>query len=124
MKRFFLLLFLFLTAPLFAATQDLNITITWADNSNNEDGFKVQMKAGAGSYAQVGSPTGPNVTTFSTVVASDPGGVQYCARVVAFNSAGDAAPGPEGCGTSPGLVVVPTPAGPATIVINVGSIHP
>ena len=125
MKRIFLLLFLLLTAPLYAATQDVQITISWQDLSTNEDGFAIEVKQGASAYVQCATcTTGPNATSFSMIVANDPGGVTYCAHVRAFNAAGNSAFGPEGCATSPGIVVVPVPPGAATIVIQVGNIHP
>jgi subtilisin family serine protease len=40
-----------------------DIQLTWTDNSNNESGFNIYLKSGAGVFNQLGS-TGPNVTTF------------------------------------------------------------
>ncbi len=128
MKRFFLLLFLLLAAPLYAATQDLNITVAgWADNSNNETGFKVFVRSSGGSYPQQPqTAVGANVTQATVFVAGDPGGTIYCAQVVAFNAAGNAAPSAETCSApSPVIVVVPLAAGaPATVIIEVKSINP
>lgn len=126
MKRFlFTLIFLALALPLWAATQDLRLTTTWTDNSNNEDGFKVELKIGAGAYSVVNT-TAPNQTSFSIDVLGDVGNVSYCMRQVAFNSAGDAAPSAEACQTSPQIIVVTVPnsASGTTLLIEVLKIDP
>jgi len=65
------------------AVSESEITLTWTDNSNNEDGFKIERKAGADEFAEVGSAAA-DVTTFS----SQPLGpsTRYTFRVRAFNA--------------------------------------
>ncbi len=81
------------------------LTLTWADNSTNEDGFKVERATGSsGTFAQV-ITVGPNITSYTdtTVVA----GTQYCYRVRAYNVAGDSSYSNAACGTAqsaPGTV--------------------
>ena len=103
---------LFCGTQAFAASFDA--TVTWADNSTNEDGFRIEWKLGpAGTFAQVGLPTAPNITTFT-----DTGllvNTNYCYRIVAFNVIA-ALPGPEACGTT-GAPVAGAPGAPTIIFI-------
>ncbi len=65
------------------------VTIAWTDNSNDEDGFKVESKLGAdGNYAQVAT-VGPNVTNYESTGLTE--GVTYFYRVRAFNVGGNSA---------------------------------
>jgi transcriptional regulator CtsR len=50
-----------LSATPVSATQ---INLSWTDNSNNETGFKIERKTGAGVFAQIAT-VGANVTTYS-----------------------------------------------------------
>ncbi|MDD5225316.1 MAG: fibronectin type III domain-containing protein [bacterium] len=72
-----------LQAMIFSASQ---IDLNWTDNSNNENGFKVEQKIGAGSYNQIGT-TLADVTTYSdpTPVCDN----VYYYRVKAYDLAGD-----------------------------------
>jgi hypothetical protein len=60
-------------------------TITWADNSTNEDGFKIQLSVDNVVWGTVHG-VGPNVTTITLPVSPDQ---LYFARVAAFNLIGD-----------------------------------
>lgn len=65
------------------------VTIAWQDNSNDEDGFKVESKLGAdGTYTQVAT-VGPNVTNYESTGLTE--GVTYFYRVRAFNLGGNSA---------------------------------
>jgi len=61
-------------------------TVTWQDNSDNEDGFKIR-RVGSG---WLKNPTGPNATSFD--IHYTPCGESYQYRVVAFNAAGNSEP--------------------------------
>ena len=94
------LLSLFLLAAI-ASTSSLvfasSITVSWQDNSTNEDGFKIERKSG-GSYAEIAS-VGPNTQSYT-----DPGllaGTSYCYRVRSFNSIGASGFSNESCATIP-----------------------
>src|SRR6185369_8688950 len=75
-----------LTATAVSSSQ---INLAWTDNANNETGFKIERKTGAGgTYAQIAT-VGANVTTYnnSGLAAS----TTYYYRVRATNSIGDSA---------------------------------
>ena len=71
------------------------VTLTWADNSTNEDSFKIERKIGTtGTFAQiatVGADISSYIDTGLTV------GTNYCYRVRAFNASGDSAYSNENC---------------------------
>ena len=62
------------------------VDLTWTDNSENEDGFKIERKESSGSYSVI-TTVSPNTTTFtdSTVGAEK----TYLYRVYAYNSFGN-----------------------------------
>ena len=64
------------------------VVITWTDNSNNETGFKVERKTGAGSYSQI-DIVAANVITYTDNTVSSYTGYYY--RVRAYNAAGNSA---------------------------------
>jgi hypothetical protein len=94
-----LILCLFLVGLAWSGTAEAQLTLQWTDNSDNENGFKIERKTGAGGTFQQIATTGPNATSFpDTVLAS---GTTYCYRIRAFNTAGDSAYTNEACGTTP-----------------------
>jgi hypothetical protein len=76
-----------LTATASSSTQ---INLSWADNSSNETGFKIERCQGSSctSFAQVGT-VGGGVNTYNNTGLS--GGTSYTYRVRAYNSGGDSA---------------------------------
>jgi Divergent InlB B-repeat domain len=98
-----------------------HFTLTWADNSNNEDSFKIERKVGtAAEYTQI-AVVGPNSTSYvDTGLAAS---TTYCYRVRADNSAGDSPYSNEACGTTGStptvtLSVTTTGAGSGTVTSN------
>ena len=75
-----------------------SVTLTWQDNSINEDGFKIERAANAGTYAEIAS-VAPNTQSYtdSGVVA----GTSYCFRIRSFNTSGASSPSNESCVTIP-----------------------
>ncbi len=75
------------------------LRLTWTDNSNDEDGFKIERKLGqAGTFSQVAT-VGPNIISYTDTGLT--GETTYCFRVRAFNAAGDSAYSNENCATTP-----------------------
>jgi hypothetical protein len=61
------------------------LTLNWADNSNNESGFRIERSTNGGSFSQIGT-VGANITRFTdTAVASF---TTYNYRVRAYNAYG------------------------------------
>ncbi len=79
---FLLVIFTFLTAPVFAATVD--IRLTWQDNSNNEEHFVIEHRTGNGSFTQI-AQTAANASSYDTQIDNS---VTNYYRVYAKNSAG------------------------------------
>ncbi len=108
-----------------ADAQTAQLTLTWADNSSNEDGFGIQRKIGtSGTYVQRAT-TGSNANSYVDVGLTP--GTTYCYRTFAFNVAGNSAYSNEACGTTaalPSMTIAATTAtatevGPAAGVFTV-----
>src|SRR6476620_6603299 len=65
--------------------QAASLTLSWADRSNNEDGFRIERMVSGGILAQVAT-VGANVTSYTDANLSS--WLNYCYVVRAFNSAG------------------------------------
>ncbi|MDZ7268026.1 MAG: discoidin domain-containing protein [candidate division KSB1 bacterium] len=75
-----------LTATVVSGSQ---VDLSWTDNSNNEDGFKIERKTGAsGTYAEIAT-VGANVTSYPDTGLA--GGTTYYYRVRAYNAGGNSA---------------------------------
>ena len=93
-----------------------SVLLGWTDNSNNEDGFKVERKEGtSGTYTQIGT-TGANVHVYA-----DSGlqfGKVYCYRVRAYNSAGNSGYSSAKCATTLATPILSSPSNGATLNTN------
>ncbi len=70
-----------------AAPGQGTITLTWSDNSYNEEGFKIERSADGENFSQI-AVTNSNIETYSnTGLTPD---TQYHYRVFAFNNGGEA----------------------------------
>ncbi|MFC1755277.1 fibronectin type III domain-containing protein, partial [Thermoproteota archaeon] len=68
------------------AVSSSQIDLTWDDNSNNEDGFKIERKIVGGVYSQIAT-VGANIENYPNTNL-DPDTTYYY-RVLAYNSVGD-----------------------------------
>jgi hypothetical protein len=84
------------------------IDLSWMDNSNNEDGFKIERGTSGTSFTQIAT-VGPNVTSYQNNLSG--GGLRYY-RVRAFNTGGDSAYSNTASATAP--TCTPTPTATAT----------
>src|SRR5262249_40010223 len=110
----FVVLLLAVASPVTSYAAQL--TLTWTDNSSNEDGFAIERDTGpTGAFTQIAT-TGPNVTSY--IDSGLPSGSTNCYRVRAFNSAGFSDYSNQGCATAPqtfGLAVVKAGTGSGTV---------
>ncbi len=90
------------------AISSSQINLIWEDNSNNEQGFKIERRTQGGSYSQI-SQVGANVKSYSDQGLSS--NTEYCYRVRAYNADGESAPSNEACATTQGGSTQPPPAG-------------
>jgi len=67
-----------------------NVALSWADQSANEDGFRIYRSIDGGAVWTLAASVGPNITSWVTQQ-------QVCYRVVAFNAGGDAPPSNTAC---------------------------
>lgn len=71
------------------------VSVSWADNSNNEDGFRLERSGDAGATWVTAATTAANVGSIADYdVASE---AQFCYRVSAFNRAGVSSPSNTSC---------------------------
>ena len=94
--------------------------LTWIDNSEDEDGFRIERKLQSnGTYAVI-TTVGANVTSYGDSGLAN--STAYCYRVNAFNSAGNSAYTNEACGTPPATTPPPGPPPSGnTITTNVAN---
>ncbi len=89
------------------AISSSQINLAWTDNSDNEEGFKIERKAGAGgTYSQIGTVTADTISYQSAGLNAD---ATYYYRVRAYNSDGDSSYSNEANATTPsagGLTLV------------------
>jgi len=92
-----------LTATTFSSSQ---INLSWTDNANNENGFKVEQSIGGTTFTQI-AMLGPNTVSFSVTGLSASTTYQY--RVVSFNDAGNSSfSNTASATTSPALPAAPS----------------
>lgn len=81
------------------------VSLSWTDNSSNEDGFRIDRSMVGGTVWEVYVTTGAAATSVRVPAAVEQA---ECYRIVALNSGGEAAPSNAAC-------TVP-PAGPTNLV--------
>ena len=111
-----LLLLAAMTWPRVAPAAQLGLS--WADNSTNENGFKIERKTGtSGTFAQIAT-VGKNLITYTDAGLAT--ATTYCYRVWAYNTAGNSAYSNGACGTTtsdtqPPTVSLTAPTNGATV---------
>ena len=65
-----------------AATAVFDVTITWADNADNEDSYKMQMSTDGGAWADVSAVLPAGTTSYNTTLAT---GHRYTVRIKPVN---------------------------------------
>lgn len=102
-KIFWLLILLVLLAgPAYGAS----LTLTWTDNSGNEDGFKIERKLEqTGTFAEIGTVAADIMVYVDSTI---PDGQLYCYRVRAFNAEGDSPYSNEDCGRDVPVLLAPS----------------
>jgi hypothetical protein len=97
---------LFVAVPLFAQVP-YRATLSWTDNSDNEDGFRVERRLdpmSSDGWTVLGT-VASNVISFVDEPILQ--GQSFCWRVIAFNVAGDSLPSNEACGAVSTTPVAP-----------------
>jgi hypothetical protein len=84
--------------------EDLMVSLSWADNSVNETGFKVERRSGSLDWGEIGE-TGLNKISFTDIHTE--AGKEYFYRVRAFNQAGYSAYLEEIPATTPDIPMAP-----------------
>ena len=82
-----------------------SLQLSWADNSQNEDGFDIERKTGNGGAFLALTTMAANQSSYTDANLSD--GTTYCYRVRAFNSVGGSPYSNEACATT--SASAPTP---------------
>jgi hypothetical protein len=103
------------------------LLLRWSDNSDDEQGFKIERKSGTtGTFGQIAS-VGPNITAYTDSGLT--AGSTYCYRLLAFNGSGSSPYSETACSTISStftLAVSKTGTGTGTVTsapagINCGS---
>jgi titin len=81
----------------FQAAPPPQITLTWADTTASESGFKIERKVSTGTYSQI-ALTAANIVSFVDPNLS--ASTTYCYRVRAYNTGGNSGYTNEMCGTT------------------------
>ena len=86
------------------ATSPTEVSLSWTDNSDNEDGFKIERKQEGGTFSVIATLP-PNTTTYTdTGLTPD---TTYTYRVRAYNSFGYSDYSNEAEVTTPSLITIP-----------------
>jgi hypothetical protein len=87
-----------------AAASSTSIDLEWADNSDDEDGFRIEQDV-SGSWVEVDT-VAPDETTFTVTGLAV--ATSYTFRVVAFNENGDSVPSASASATTAAATNAPT----------------
>ncbi|MBC7194793.1 MAG: fibronectin type III domain-containing protein, partial [Caldisericia bacterium] len=88
------------------------INLSWSDNSDNEDGFKVERKVEGGSYSLIAT-LGANITSYNDTSLSP--NTKYYYKIIAFNSFGQSSSNEASATTFP---LGTPPTAPSNLTAN------
>lgn len=96
------------------------LTLTWTDTSNNEDGFRIEQAQGgcSNTFTQI-NQTGTNAITYTATGLLE--GTDYCYRLKAFNAAGESAYSNTALGTTNATLTVTRAGGGAGGIVSTPS---
>ena len=104
---------LFGGAPTVSAQVQSAVTLTWQDNSDNEEGFDIEMLSPSSlDFTEIGT-VGPNISQY-TLTLSGNSGDNFCFRVFAFNGTADSPDSNVACTTLPEVSTSPASSAPST----------
>jgi len=103
----------FIATPTASAQVQSSATLTWQDNSGNEQGFGIEMLSPTDADFTEVATVGANITEFSLSLSGNYGDV-FCFRVYAFNAEGDSPDSNIACKTLPDAPSLPAVTPPTT----------
>jgi hypothetical protein len=116
MKIFFCVLGIFIlfgSATTLSAQVQSPVTLTWQDNSNNEEGFGIEMLSpGGADFTEIGT-VGPNILEYKLTLSGNYGDM-FCFRVFAFNATADSPDSNVACQALPDGPSLPPVSAPST----------
>lgn len=95
------------------AESSSSVRLAWVDGSNNESGFRIQMRTGSGSYTTL-SPTIAGNTTSAVIDNLSPS-TSYTFRLQSFNSSGNSTWSNEATVTTPEVAAPTAVSGPTEL---------
>jgi len=114
-------------ASTLSAQVQSSVTLTWQDNSNNEEGFGIEMLSPRGLDFTEIATVGPNISQYRLTLRGDYGDM-FCFRVFAFNATADSPDSNIACKKLPEAPALPpvsapnTPGGLHSTFVSTGSI--
>ena len=104
----------------YGETSAAQFTLSWADNSNNEDGFKIERgPATTGPFTQIGTVP-PNAASYTDSGLAE--ATTFCYRVRAFNATGDSGYTNVVCATTTATLTV-AKSGNGTVTSSLAGIN-
>ncbi|MEA3313527.1 MAG: fibronectin type III domain-containing protein, partial [Caldisericota bacterium] len=98
------------------AESSSEISLTWTDNSDNEDGFKIERKEAGGTFAEIDTALADATTYSDTTVSPE---TTYYYRIRAYNTIGDSVYSDEAHATTPAAGTAP--AAPTSLLLAAAS---